>query len=150
MKKILFVCTGNTCRGPMAEILAKSIFKQKNINIEVISRGIAVYFPSNINADTKSALEQLGFECHNHKARQISEEDIQSSDLVLTMTSQHKAFLEKKIKDEQLKRKIYTIAEYTKADCGEINDPFEKNMQEHIKCIKQLSKCIEILADLVI
>jgi len=150
MKKILFVCTGNTCRGPMAEILARSIFKQRNINVEVISRGIAVYFPSSINAVTKSALEQMGFKCHNHKARQVSEEDIQNSDLVLTMTSQHKAFLERKIKDEQLKRKIYTITEYTKADCPEISDPFEKDIREHIKCIKQLSKCIEILADLVI
>ena len=38
--KILFVCTGNTCRSPMAETVTKAVFKNKGIDADVESRGM--------------------------------------------------------------------------------------------------------------
>lgn len=150
MKKIVFVCTGNICRGPMAQVIAEDIFKKKKINVKVISRGIAVYFPESISPNSLTALREKGYDCVNHKAQQISKEDIEECDLILTMTAQHKIFLNRLADDEQLQKKIFTIKEYTKLDGPDIQDPYDKNVEEHKDCILQLSKYIEILSDLII
>lgn len=150
MKKIVFVCTGNICRGPMAQVIAEDIFKKKNINVKVISRGIAVYFPNSISLNSLTALRENGYDCINHKAQQITKDDIEECDLILTMTQQHKIFLNRLVEDEKLQGKIFTLKEYTKSDISDIQDPYDKNIEEHRNCILQLSKCIEILSDLIV
>ena len=43
IKKIIFLCTGNTCRSPMAEVLAKDEAKKNSLELDISSRGIAVF-----------------------------------------------------------------------------------------------------------
>lgn len=145
MKKIIFVCTGNTCRSPMAEIIAKDIFNRRKININVISRGIAVYFPSEASENSIKALEKYNLDLSKHTAKQIEQSDIVSSNLILTMTNQHKAFVKKMAGDNI---NVFTLKEYIKVGNDDISDPYGGDILDYQKCADELYSYIEMLADL--
>lgn len=88
--KVLFVCTGNTCRSPMAEGIFKSILNQWRINnIDVFSAGIAglIDYPATENAIEAAKLWEV--DISGHKSRAVSSEIIESIDLILAMSSNH-------------------------------------------------------------
>lgn len=144
MKKIAFVCTGNTCRSPLAEIIAKDIFKKRHLNIDIISRGIAVYFPSEASENSIKVASEYGLDLSNHRAKQISSDDIESCDLIITMTNQHKAFISKIGSNN-----VFTLKEYVKAENMDIDDPYGEDIEVYRECAKQLYNYISMLADLL-
>ena len=89
--KIMFVCTGNTCRSPMAEAAAKAIFPKEGY--EIISRGISVFESTPASENAQKAVAEGGLDLSQHMSKQISEEDIKTSDVIFTMTNPHKQML---------------------------------------------------------
>src|SRR5699024_8100987 len=85
---ILFVCTGNTCRSPMAAALLKD--KMPNINVQ--SAGIFASVGNRANKNAIKVLQERNID-FTHKAQQVTEELLQWANLVLTMTIQHKQSL---------------------------------------------------------
>ncbi|MGP4079379.1 arsenate reductase/protein-tyrosine-phosphatase family protein [Pseudalkalibacillus sp. R45] len=83
---ILFVCTGNTCRSPMAEALLRHY---SNGKIEVQSAGIYAAYGSPASAQSIEVLKDEGISC-NHKSQPLTEDLVEWADLILTMTTQHK------------------------------------------------------------
>ncbi|KGX86454.1 low molecular weight protein arginine phosphatase [Pontibacillus litoralis] len=88
MRNVLFVCTGNTCRSPMAEAL----LKQKKPGIEVTSAGLFAQEGSKLSPGSTEVLKSRGIEW-NHQSRPVTIELLQWADVVLTMTQHHKQML---------------------------------------------------------
>ncbi len=87
--KILFVCTGNTCRSPMAE----GYLKSKNIKgIEVLSAGICADL-SPISPNSNTALLEKGIDMSGHASRQITPEMVDDADKIICMSVSHKQML---------------------------------------------------------
>ena len=137
--KILFVCTGNTCRSPMAEAIFNK-FKSSDEHI-AFSRGTNVFFSQNISPKAKNALESMGIHDFSHKSVQISEDDIRDSDLILTMTSAQKMTL--KSVCPKFKHKIFTLNEKAIGKDSDIFDPYGLSQEEYDICAKQIFYAVE-------
>lgn len=138
MKKIFFVCTGNTCRSPMAEVLAKSFCKNENINI--FSRGI-LGNGANASQFAIEAVLKYKLDLENHKSKTISKEDFDSANLILTMTNEQKDLLSYVFPNSQ--NKLFTIYEYVMQKNKDIEDPFGKDFSAYLNCANELFDLIE-------
>jgi protein-tyrosine-phosphatase len=92
MHTILFVCTGNTCRSPMAEAIARHLIDQGLLGGEqdvfVASAGVAAANGRPATFEAEAALEALGID-HDGTSKPLTAEMVRNADLVLGMTSGH-------------------------------------------------------------
>ncbi len=89
-KTILFVCTGNTCRSPMAEAILKEMVREKGEGYEVISAGTSAGEGEPAAGEAVRALEEEGIVLSGHRSRPVTGELLDRADLVITMTRGHK------------------------------------------------------------
>ncbi|MDE7087190.1 MAG: hypothetical protein K2O67_03255, partial [Clostridia bacterium] len=94
-KKILFVCTGNTCRSPMAEAILRTEIKKRKIKWwDVASAGLHASTGSPMSENSRLALEEIGINYSDFKSRQLTQKLISSSTLVVTMTEEQMQLLD--------------------------------------------------------
>lgn len=138
MKKVLFICTGNTCRSPMAEGLLKDYL---NGDFIVESRGVSVFFNGPANENAIKVMEEDGIDISNHTSKQIDEEILRESDLIITMTNGHRDLLLNIY--PEYKEKTFTLKAYDNGIKGDISDPFGGNIEEYRKTKDQIKKLIK-------
>ena len=137
---IYFVCTGNTCRSPIAEAILKSMNLE---NVQVKSAGIYALDGGEMSENAKAVLqeENIYFE---HQSRAVTPENLQWADLVLTMTAAHKALILSNY--PQYAKKVYTLKEFTAPySSKDISDPFGGDLQKYKQTYEELKHHIQQL-----
>ncbi|MFK9091562.1 low molecular weight protein arginine phosphatase [Bacillus salipaludis] len=138
MQRILFVCTGNTCRSPMAE----AILNEKHIDgIEVKSAGIYAATGSEASTHAKRVLDDNKIS-HNHRSSLLTGAEVEWADLILTMTDSHKFAIQQQF--PQAVVKLFTLKEYTGEPFNhDVVDPYGGSLGMYEATYRELNELID-------
>ncbi|MFS1510904.1 low molecular weight protein arginine phosphatase [Chengkuizengella sp. SCS-71B] len=109
MKHILFVCTGNTCRSPMAEGIFAGLVQREGLDIEIRSAGVFAMDNHAISENAAKILEEKGLS-NNIISNKVTDEWVNWADYIFAMTMNHKRHIIEYY--PQAVEKTFTLKEY--------------------------------------
>ena len=143
MKNILFVCTGNTCRSPMAEAILKS-YQIEGISVK--SAGVYAFPGDAASVNAKLVLEDNQIS-HDHSASPFSEKEVEWADYIFTMTEGHKQLIASRY--PQAIERTFTLKEFVLGDSydRDVSDPYGGSKQMYERTFIELKQLISGLVE---
>lgn len=150
MKRVLFVCSGNTCRSPMAQGLFTRIMAQHKGDdlaneYEVWSAGL---FAADGMPAAQAAVEtmlQYEIDITGHRSKRLDKDMIYNANLVLVMTREHYLYLMEMF--EESKDKTFLLSDLAGDDGQEIFDPYGLGIESYKKSARQIKGMLEKIAE---
>jgi Protein-tyrosine-phosphatase len=125
--KVCFVCTGNTCRSPMAAAVLNQL--GKNYNITAVSAGLYPNVGDAMSFHAVEALENKNIKVPDHYSRRIDEEIVRECDKIIGISENHAFILLQMFPFAA--SKIYNMPE-------DISDPYGGRLKDYEECLTQI------------
>lgn len=148
IQSITIVCTGNTCRSPMAERLLRHALaaSQPPLNtISVQSAGIAAFSGDDPSPNAVNALAKVGLDLSDHRATRLSPQLIDASDCILVMTPQHRdAIL---LAHPEAAPYTFLFRQFASPSDPSVPDPFGQSLSAYLETRDALVEAIPAIID---
>jgi protein-tyrosine-phosphatase len=142
----LFVCSGNTCRSPMAAAIANAEIARRlsipvaalqTVNVRALSAGVSARVGEPLTAEAQDALRSLHVPVEPHAARNLTSELAQQAEMIFCMTSAHREAVIKLL--PVVASKTYCLD--TQSD---VDDPIGKGMEAYLNCAQRIQAAVQV------
>lgn len=146
VKNVLFVCTGNLCRSPMAEYLLKELLEKAGIrDVRVHSAGTWAADGEPVAPIAQEVCREKGLDLSPHVARRLTREMLLESDLVVVMEMDHLHCVEDLLPDGLAKTKLLPYFGGGPGIAREIADPYGRPKRDYERCFESIQRHVHAL-----
>lgn len=149
-KLIVFICTANVCRSPMAEKLFIDALEKAETqkNIKVFSAGISAMDGDQASENSIQACEEIGLDLKDHRSAALTRGTAENASAIFCMTESHRALLQMYF-DLPEKTQIFLMREFIEDGSKELPDPFGQSLEVYRDCRENMKEALPSLLNWV-
>ena len=149
MKRILFVCTGNICRSPLAAaLLQRALTERGAAEIEVSSAGTGAWDGAPVSEGAYLVGLERELDLSAHRARLLTRDLVERSDVILTMARHHRA----RVDELGGGGRVFVFGEYAgrSGDSAEVSDPFGGDLNIYRETCVELAELVTAAVERIV
>lgn len=136
MTEILYVCTGNTCRSPMAEGITNALAARTGLAVIARSAGIAAFEGSAATEEAETAAAEHGADLSGHRSRRLTAEMCRAADRIVVMTAAHRDAILRAVDIPEEKITVLDLP-----------DPYGRGMDAYYTAADRIEEAVEQLLE---
>lgn len=145
LKRILFVCSGNTCRSPLAEAIARQVLPARlDFEVSIASAGTSAFVGSAASQHSVDIARDHGLDLTMHRSQPLTLERVHEMDLIVTMGVRHREVVGE-IDPDSLEC-TYLLTNFSDRHHGDIPDPIGGGRDVYAQTYLVLRDCVEEMA----